>query len=309
MGGGEFVRAAAKMAGAGVVNAGFRGSPMVPQFGQLLRSASRPSSVSVGSSSRVPSAKATAGTEVDVVQKPIREIDDWEFANFEDDLAVDAAGPEPRIVFGTVPSFEEAKEAAAEVKEALDRVYLSSSPESGGSNLIVCSYSKPESESCLSIEVSSQPQTSVPQHAIQAFRLLKESAEAQTVVASIASDPNVWNAMLGNEALKSFLQSHQTNKVLEYHEELSEELEEEAPIVNHAEESRNVFDETLEYITTSIDDMLANASSFLQKIFGGSEVSGNDKAASGFFTTEIAMGSSIMGLVVLVIALLVMKRN
>lgn len=121
MGGGEFVRAAAKMAGAGVVNAGFRGSSMVPQFGQLLRSASKASSVSVGSSSRVPSAKATAGAEVDVVQKPMREIDDWEFANFEDDLAVDADGPEPRIVFGTVPSFEEAKEAAAEVKEALDR--------------------------------------------------------------------------------------------------------------------------------------------------------------------------------------------
>lgn len=39
-------------------------------------------------------------------------------------------------------------------------------------------------------------------------------SSVQTVVASIASDPNVWNAMLGNEALKSFLQSYQTSKTL-----------------------------------------------------------------------------------------------
>lgn len=314
MGGGEFIRAAAKMAGAGAgaVNAGVRGSSTVPQFGQLLRSASRPSSVFVGSSSPVPPAKATAGADVEVVQKPAWEIDDWEFANFEDDLAMDAAGLKPRIVFGAVPSFEEAKEATTEVKEALDKVYLSSSPESGGLNLMVPSKSK-EPESCLSIETSLQSQTSVPQHAIQAFKLLKESAEAQTVVASIASDPNVWNAMLGNEALKSFLQSYQTNKVLEYHE-VSEEPEE-APVVSYTEqsqnESRDVFHETLEYIKTSIDDMLTKASSFLQKIFGSSppEVSGNDKATSGFSTSEIAMGTSIMGLVVLVVAVLVVKRN
>ncbi|XP_023524711.1 uncharacterized protein LOC111788571 [Cucurbita pepo subsp. pepo] len=309
MGGGEFVRAAAKMASAG--NAGFRGSSTVPQFGKLLRGSSRPVSVSVGSSSPVSSAKTTASTEVEVLQKPMWEIDDWEFANFEDDLAMEAAGPKPRIVFGNVPSFEEAKEATTEVKEALDKVYLSSSPESCGLNQIVSSNSKLVPESCSTIQTS--PQTSVPQHAIQAFRLLKESAEAQTVVASIASDPNVWNAMLGNEALKSFLQSYQTNKALEY-QELSEKLEE-SPEVNFVKESKNessnVFHETLEYIKTSIDDMLATASSFLQKVFGSSpsEVSGNDKATSGYSTAEIAMGSSIMGLVIVVIAALVAKRN
>lgn len=59
----------------------------------------------------------------------------------------------------------------------LFRVYLSSSPESYGSSMIVSAQSELDSESCLPIEKS--PQTSVPQHAIQAFRLLKESAEAQ----------------------------------------------------------------------------------------------------------------------------------
>lgn len=57
---------------------------------------------------------------------------------------------------------------------------MSSSPESGGLNLMVPSKSK-EPESCLSIETSLQSQTSVPQHAIQAFKLLKESAEAQVI--------------------------------------------------------------------------------------------------------------------------------
>lgn len=121
MGGGEFVRAAAKIAGAGAVNAGVRGASTAPQFGQLLRGVSRPASVFVASSSPVPPAKAAAGSEVEAVQKPAWEIDDWEFANWEDGLAVEAAGPKPRIVFGAVPSFEEAKEATTDLKEALDK--------------------------------------------------------------------------------------------------------------------------------------------------------------------------------------------
>ncbi|XP_022139447.1 uncharacterized protein LOC111010375 isoform X2 [Momordica charantia] len=310
MGGGEFVRAAAKIAGAGAVNAGVRGASTAPQFGQLLRGVSRPASVFVASSSPVPPAKAAAGSEVEAVQKPAWEIDDWEFANWEDGLAVEAAGPKPRIVFGAVPSFEEAKEATTDLKEALDKVYLSS-PEFSGSSLIASSNGKLEAESCLAIE----SQTSVPLHAIQAFRLLKESSEAQTVVASIASDPKVWNAMLANEALQSFLQSYdsyQTNKGLEHHK-ISEELED-ALDLSYAEESRNesrnVFHETLAYIKTSIDDMLSTASSFLHKIFGSSpaEVSGDDKASSGFSTGEIAVGS-IMGLAILVALVVFAKRN
>ena len=108
-------------AGAGAVNAGLRGSSAVPQFGQLLRTASKPSSVYLGSSSPVPPSKATPGAEVDVVHKPTWEFDDWEFANFENDMGMDSVGFKPRIVFGAVPSFEEAKEATTEVKEALDK--------------------------------------------------------------------------------------------------------------------------------------------------------------------------------------------
>lgn len=58
---------------------------------------------------------------------------------------------------------------------------MSSSPESDGSNLIVPLNRKIESVSCLSNETSLQSQNSVPQHAIQAFKLLKESAEAQVI--------------------------------------------------------------------------------------------------------------------------------
>lgn len=68
----------------------------------------------------------------------------------------------------------------------------------------------------------------------------------------------------------------------------------------------------LENIKTSIDDVLTKASSFIQIIFGSSpaEVSGrNNEATSGFSTAEIAMGSSIMGLVVIVVAVLLVKRS
>ncbi|KAL7611873.1 hypothetical protein Lser_V15G06560 [Lactuca serriola] len=48
-------------------------------------------------------------------------------------------------------------------------------------------------------------------HAIKAFKLLNESPSAHNVGASIASDPNVWNVVLKNEALVEFLDNHQSS--------------------------------------------------------------------------------------------------
>ncbi|KAJ6886345.1 hypothetical protein NC651_026897 [Populus alba x Populus x berolinensis] len=50
---------------------------------------------------------------------------------------------------------------------------------------------------------------------MQAFSLLNESPKIQTVVAALASDPNVWNAVWENKALQELLQSQNIRNMLQ----------------------------------------------------------------------------------------------
>ena len=120
MGGGGAVRAAAKVAGVGVgvVSHGLRGMPSVPPSEQSVRNASRPVSA-------ILSAKSASGDAAAPIQMPVPAAwDDWEFTDGEEALVMEAGEPMPRLVFGGVPSFEEAKEATTELKDALDK-YIS----------------------------------------------------------------------------------------------------------------------------------------------------------------------------------------
>lgn len=117
------MRAAANIAGiGGVVQSGLRGSQSVSPVEQAVRKASFPASVATALSSSV-----NASTdEVSPFKKSSSlDLEDWEFAGGEDELAMSAGEPMPRVVFAGVPTFEEAKEATSELKEALDKyVYL-----------------------------------------------------------------------------------------------------------------------------------------------------------------------------------------
>ncbi|KAK8469528.1 hypothetical protein PHAVU_005G089400 [Phaseolus vulgaris] len=55
---------------------------------------------------------------------------------------------------------------------------------------------------------------SAPDRVFQAFQLLSESSEGQSVVASIACDPNIWNAMVKNPKLQDFVDAQQTGKLV-----------------------------------------------------------------------------------------------
>ncbi|XP_047182644.1 uncharacterized protein LOC124848870 [Vigna umbellata] len=100
---------------------------------------------------------------------------------------------------GSVPCFDE---ATTELKHVLHKKYLSSnSTEYQGCAL-------PNQISVLSASHSGlKNKDSV----FQAFQLFSESSEAQNVVASIACDPNVWNAMVQNPKLQDFFHAQQTD--------------------------------------------------------------------------------------------------
>ncbi|KAK8973515.1 hypothetical protein V6N11_030705 [Hibiscus sabdariffa] len=225
---GGVMRAVGKVSGVGIANATLRGgfhvSPpssehSVMRVAAATRSvSSSPIAVSIEGASSVADSTALGN------QKSYWEmLDDWEFAGgVEEEVASEVSAPatgrgEPiaRVLFGGVPSLEETQEATADLKDALDKVYLSS-PNYGGAGqepVVSLLSSSEETKDRVSYNVGA---ISVPQPAIHAFKLLNENPAVQSVVASIAADPNVWNAVLTNSAYMDFIKSQPTNDKFEY---------------------------------------------------------------------------------------------
>ncbi|CAJ1978672.1 unnamed protein product [Sphenostylis stenocarpa] len=309
MGGGGAMRTAAKIAGIGVSRSGLRGSTAALPTEQSVRNASRSSSVAGVSSQGAKTA------EVAPLQASVP-WDDWDLAD-DGDLDV------PRMVFGSSPTFEEAEEATTELKHAIDQVYLSpdsskySSPGGEGSTLSPTLY-EPVNRSCV-IDAISNPL--VPKHAIQAFHLLSTSPEAQTVVASLASDPNVWNAVMENPAVCRFFQSQQT--VTDFGaEEATEEVEKLSTCASEAVETSEKMETTaesepgsvffdfmglLENLKLTVTELVSRVSGFLQNIFPSPDTQKMAADADGNTKSSYMQGTFI-GLAVLVIMVIVTKR-
>ncbi|KAE8677290.1 hypothetical protein F3Y22_tig00111540pilonHSYRG00156 [Hibiscus syriacus] len=120
-------------------------------------------------------------------------VDDWEFADgFEEEMptAISAGGkPMARVLFGGL---------IYHLRIGPNRP---NDTHSSGS-------------SSLSEEADDVKATLAPKPAAQVFKLLDQSPAIQTIVASIAADPNVWNAVLHNPAYIDF-RSHKTRLI--YH--------------------------------------------------------------------------------------------
>ncbi|CAN1775005.1 hypothetical protein LINPERHAP1_LOCUS13181 [Linum perenne] len=370
MGGGAAMRTAAKVAGIGVVNSGFRGAVSGLQPAEhSVRNASRPVSAVISSSS-----STSSGTGV--VQRPVWELDEWELAGGEEEelMLLESAEPKPRLVFGPPPTHQEAKEATSELKEALEKISLEN-PTHGASiasvgfgerlGLPVLTTSElTGSKNCIA---SAAP---VPENAMRAFKLLNESPAAQvlmfllynrlynlllfkcllesfvpgnpslivsvgavamlsqfvlSVVASIAADPNVWHAVMNNDALTEFLQSHKpiTSAINEETAESvadsssegigSPKLSEAFEDAWESQKSKTGFMDILEDIKVSVVDMFGTVTSFLQNMFGESSAGAvyeTEAAGSNGKSTfrENTLGASFMALAVMAIMMVVLKR-
>ncbi|XWS09891.1 hypothetical protein CRYUN_Cryun39dG0028600 [Craigia yunnanensis] len=318
MGGGGVMRAAAKVAGFGIVNTSLRGGVQVTppsaehHIMRVAASRSNSSAISV-SSGEVSSVADMTGPANHKVSWEM--VDDWEFAGgVEEEVALvgSNAGGEPmaRVLFGGVPSLEEAKEATTDLKDALDKVYLSSTKSTVTAQVSGLSLlSNPEeTEDCVACDVKAP---SVPKPAIQAFKLLNESPVVQSVVASIAADPNVWSAVLSNSAYMEFIQSQKTNDGFEDQgsprsSESSVKLEEYFD-ARPPKDGGNPFSDFLQNIKTGVIEMVNKATDFLQSHFTlPSAEKAKENAGSSNF--EKTIGASMMGLAVMVIMVVLLKR-
>ncbi|XP_071725843.1 uncharacterized protein [Rutidosis leptorrhynchoides] len=304
MGGGVAMRAAAKAAGIGVLNGGFRGSenPVV----SAARQASRSIAASVVSSSSLSSDNSKLMINNNdlksssSIEKP---IDDWEFA--EDELFMEAGEPMPRLVFGGAPTIQEAKQATSDLNFALEKTYLSSNATNGQNGDV-------ETEPCLVSETLVTPIAS--NQALQAFRLLNENPKAQSVVASIACDPNVWNAVLQNTELQEFLHTHNTDVVFPEDTESKVNDWSPKPSESNFEPGKGIMDyveDIKQKISVTVVEMVNSLSDTFQNIFGGSPkdvFNVNPDGAAEISVEKTAIGASLMGLAIMVIGLVLLKR-
>lgn len=302
------MRAAAKIAGIGVVNHGLRGGIHVPPPAEqsILRGVKRP----------VSSIAASQTAEVAPFQKESAEtMDDWEFAGGIEEEVVGGGEPIGRIVFGGLPTKEEAKQATDDLKDALESFLSSprsasscasfSSDHVSGSGLeLVSSSHHFQSKSCIIIDPKACPE---PKYALQAFKLLSENPAAQSVVASIACDPNVWNAVLQNDALTEYLNSQRTDggdddqyvtdaESIRIIEDLS------------GENNGNSLSDFVEKVRSTVAEMMNNVTDYVQKIFGSFRNPSEGKEDGGSFFNVDKGAPYIFSLAIMVIAIVLLKR-
>ncbi|KAG6736744.1 hypothetical protein POTOM_060362 [Populus tomentosa] len=156
-----------------------------------------------------------------------------------------------------------------------------------------------------------------------AFSLLNESPRIQTVVAALASDPNVWNAVWENKALQELLQSQNANKEYVADNESvgdtdsqdaavsSKKLTELSDDENETGNSQTGLMDVINNVKLTMVDMVTNVSAYFKKIFSFSSAehtpdAANEKAGSS--TTEKTLGASLMALAVMVIMVVVLRR-
>ncbi|XP_076887190.1 uncharacterized protein LOC143537270 [Bidens hawaiensis] len=301
MGGGVAMRAAAKVAGINVFNTTVRGgeNPVV--------SAARRSVASVVSNSDELKLSVNGGCMSPVVEKVCE--GEWEFASVEEDeLFMEGGEPMPRLVFGGVPSVQEARQATSDLNYALEKTYLHPS---------ATSESEYVSKPCLVSESLVAPLPS--KNAIQAFRLLNENPKAQTVVASIASDPNVWNAVFQNPDLVNFLQTHKTDVAFAEMDsdesDATDDEKTEATGESKAESGKGFMDyveKIKQKISVTVVDMMNSLADTFQSFFGWSPkdgVSVNPDGTAGINMEQTVIGASLMGLAIMVISVVVLKRS
>ncbi|KAI3855975.1 hypothetical protein MKW92_023406 [Papaver armeniacum] len=243
-----------------------------------------------------------------ITRRPSWEIDDWDFADQEEEpevLLSDSIQNMPsRVIFGGVPSLEEAEEATSELKVALDDMTSSLDYE--------YEYESETSETKACVTTTSEDPITIPSESgpiLQAFSLLKESPAAQSVVSSLACDENVWDAVMGNEKVMEFLKLHQTDNEYHEHKKLSMCFED----IKQTEGLGNMFSKTLDNFKLKVLEMMTSLSTLFQDLFGGQasgsnihlDANGNARAT----IVDRIKGSSFMALAIMVIMVVILKRR
>ncbi|KAJ0984437.1 hypothetical protein J5N97_002793 [Dioscorea zingiberensis] len=245
---------------------------------------------------------------VSSIQRPSWETDDWEFAGGKDEEIFDSLRPVPRLVFGPAPTLEEAKDATSDLKDAIEKVYFAPTTEVKMQG--IQEYAPSGSAAII---------PSVPKHVAQAFSLLQGSPEAQDVVASIAADKSVWDAVMKNEKVMEFYKTHQSvlpscetivDSANSVAEEVNTDLHAENPekLIEEETPESSVFMDVVNAVKDKVSEMVANISNFFEGLIGPS-IDGQSSPDTKTSTVDIAIGASFMALAIAAILVVLLKRG
>ncbi|KAG6516755.1 hypothetical protein ZIOFF_027229 [Zingiber officinale] len=246
---------------------------------------------------------------VSAVQKPW-----WE--EEQEVVPLESLDPAPRLVFGPVPTLEEAKEATSDLVDTLKDqatiIEASFIPLISDTNCrmypsLILSHSSTEVPHASFMFEAPVVVPSTPRHVAQAFALLQGNPQVQSVVASIAADKNVWAAVMNNPDVTEFYETH---KSIVYPPESSCFVTE-VPMADEDHKSSTTkptkisqFMNLIHRAKDKMVEVVINISTFMQD-FLDPKKAGNEQDKS-FFNSSF--GSSLMALAIATILVILFKR-
>ncbi|KAK8930553.1 hypothetical protein KSP39_PZI016906 [Platanthera zijinensis] len=240
-----------------------------------------------------------------VTHWPAWELDDWKHVGGRVEEKFGSANPSHRQIFGPAPSLEEAKEATADLKDALEKIYYQPNPTLNSH------------EGCqMSVSCESNTVSTVPKHVAQMFSLLQRSTEAQSVVASLASDKSVWDAVMKNEKVIEFCKNPLPASESVYAAEsvaANESVGESSPSLESKETSEgSMIADIVKNFKVKVLEVVNNISDFLQdilEILPGNSNSGNTTASTDKAYNDATLGASFVALAVATVMVILLKRG
>lgn len=211
-------------------------------------------------------------------------------AAVENELVMEGGEPVPRLVFGTVPSLEETKEATTDLKEALDAMYLSSPNFYESETSLTPGVSLPLKteivENRSGVIMENNRSNPGPELVHQAFHIFRHSSIIQNTIVNVVSDPNVYKAVLRNPEVQKLCNSYLTN---------SDALEDEENVTQEGESEKGVMTK-LRNVKELVIEMVTNLPIHFPGLFGYSGIENVSKADHKENTTKEAgkSGSSFM---------------
>ncbi|TVU48045.1 hypothetical protein EJB05_07667 [Eragrostis curvula] len=205
-------------------------------------------------------------------------------------------------VFGPVPTHEEAMAATLDLKDAFeiakaDPTHKKAAPVSALPEVV-------HSETPLDVfhsEASKQEDSyenllatsGAPGRVVQAFTMLHQSPEAQDVVASLASDKNVWDAVMKNEKVMKFYKRLETklsdcSSVASSVSECQGEDDDAASSQNISAISGESLKDYVEKMRALVSEMVANLSNMMQDLVATS----NEGRCKGKLKTMVLSASN-----------------
>ncbi|KAI4993113.1 hypothetical protein ZWY2020_007426 [Hordeum vulgare] len=183
-----------------------------------------------------------------------------------------------REVFGPVPSRDEAMAATLDLRDAFEIAKT----ESHGARLDMSHdgptkvaqetfQDHPHSEASMHEEKNDNLSVASGSSArvIEAFTMLQDSPEAQDVVASLASDKNVWEAVMKNKKLVEFYKTNLSESSSVTDE--AEQSDAESSQSSNAVLPGDAFSDYIQKMKAFVSEMVTNLSSIMQDLVATSD--------------------------------------